>query len=156
MTFTAGSKLRASDLNNLPYDTDLGGQARTTTSAASAVEQVVLTTTTFTLLPNLWYAVEVDMFWSSTINADQAGIRIRDTNLVGTQRALITTHPTVGATGGPYFSRAVYLFNAGASPSPLAWVGTISRLAGTGNATATAGSRIRVIQNPSTATFTTV
>ncbi len=157
MAFTAGSKLRASDLNNLPYDTDLGGQARTTTSGnATTSEVIVVTTPTFTLLPNLWYSVELDLYFSSTVAADTGEIRIRDTNGSGTQRAAIITHPVVQNNGGPYFTRAVYLFNSGVSPSPTNWVGTLIRAGGTGTFNAFAGTRLKVVQNPSTASFTTV
>ncbi len=155
--YAAGQKLRAYDLNAAPVEWPLGGQWRTTTSAGvTTTETVILTSPTVTIPANTTVAIELDMLWTSSVTADQANFRIRQTNLTGTLVASAVTYAATNGNGGPYPYNMHGFYQTGGSPATLPFVATVVRAAGTGSITTYAQSSLIVKQLGANGTFTQV
>jgi hypothetical protein len=143
--FSAGQKLTASTLNASLGQQVVGGLWRITTSASTSgtTEMVWATTPSLSLAANSTYEVFSEVY---VLNSAAAGdlyiLRIRDTNVSGTQRAGIDAQMSSGGQG-PYDFDFSYTFTTTTAGS-FTFCSTIQRFSGTSTAQATAGSKLYV------------
>lgn len=129
--FAAGEKIRAIKLN---------GRVGTTTAIASTATftaETLCDSITVPLVSGQVYSIVWATLMQSSVAADTARIRIRDTNITGTQLQVIRIGLPVASTGFPAYTYAEYTANATGSKT---FVGTGERASGTGNITRVASA----------------
>lgn len=146
MSFSAGQKLTASQLNAALGVQTVGGLVRVTTSSftSGTTELAWATTPSYTLPANSEITVEAELYLVlAAAGVDQFVCRIRDTNVSGTIRAAIAPYPTSASGSGPYPIVYSYTFTTTTSISYSA-CGTILLSSGTGQGQAAIGSKITI------------
>ncbi len=112
----------------------LGGDSAAT---AAAVELVAATLTPFLFVATRLYEVTISGGWFGTVSADEFDLRLRDTNIAGTQRAI--SHYYVTASGTPGANPRALVFPVTGWAGTITPVVTMKRTAGTGTLNAKSG-----------------
>lgn len=137
------ANIAAINTTGLTYTRVIGGKVRTADSAATSgtTELEVLDTGSLSLPASARCLVDVMMMYSNTAAGDDFDIRIRDTNVLGTQRQEVVTPRTDNLV--PYVMNTSFIYTTTTAETKT-FIASISRLLGTGVATVKATSYIIV------------
>lgn len=134
MTFTAGQKLKASDLNKLFIRV-------ATTLRTSAVGTFTSETVTDTVTASLVSGRTYGIYWytqtQSSVAGDAVGVKIREDSVSGT---ILTNQRVECADSGAGYGVAQYAEYTAGSTGSKTFVGTQVRSTGTGNITSGASA----------------
>lgn len=150
--FLPGEEITADRMNERTIDV-IGGQYRITTAGAIVSETVVATISNVALRASTQYAVELDARWGNSVDGEQFGFRIRDTNIGGT---ILSDSVSKGFGGGAYFERCVFPFFT-TSATTRSFVATFLRVVSVsgGNGGVNPNTRFRVVREGDSGIFTT-
>jgi hypothetical protein len=131
------------NITGLTYSRVLGGKVRTTNASATSgsTELQVLDTGSVSLPASSRFLIHVFIVAGVSAVGDEYDFRIRDTNVVGTQRQEVVTFKTDNAV--PYTVSYGYIHTTTTSDTRT-WVATATRLGGTGTCTVNASSYMTV------------